>query len=286
MAEASAHPVRRIDALKEIARDYDAIVCDVWGVVHNGVSKFASAEDALTSARHDGVKVVLLTNSPRPHDGVIDQLDAMGFDRNAYDHVVTSGDATRDLIQKGEGAIFHLGPKRDLDVFKDLGVDLVPLEEASRIVATGLFDDENETPDDYRDLLRDLRERELTMICANPDIVVHRGERLIYCAGSIAREYGSLGGKVAFAGKPHRPIYELARETMGLGEDADAGILAIGDGMPTDIRGANAFGVDALFITRGIHGDELNAGDPSAESVTRLLDQNGLAARYFMPALK
>ncbi|EAU41769.1 hydrolase, haloacid dehalogenase-like family protein [Fulvimarina pelagi HTCC2506] len=286
MAETTAEESRRIERLEDVTEGYGAIICDVWGVVHNGVSKFAAAEEALLSARHDGLKVVLLTNSPRPHDGVVAQLESMGFDRNAFDHIVTSGDATRDLIAKGDGPVYHIGPERDLDLFKGLEVERVPMDEASRIVASGLFDDENETPDDYRELLKDLRDRELTMICANPDVVVQRGEKLIYCAGAIAREYAALGGEVAFAGKPHRPIYELAAERIGFGEAERHRILAIGDGMPTDIKGAKAFGLDVLFITRGIHGDELNSVDPSAESVTRLLGQNGLSAQYFMPALR
>ncbi|MER0236613.1 TIGR01459 family HAD-type hydrolase [Fulvimarina sp. MAC8] len=286
MAETTAEESRRIETLKDVTDGYGAIICDVWGVVHNGVSKFAAAEEALLSARHNGLKVVLLTNSPRPHDGVVAQLEGMGFDGNAYDDIVTSGDATRELIAKGEGPIYHIGPERDLDLFKGLEAERVPMEEATRVVASGLFDDESETPDDYRKLLKDLRDRELPMICANPDVVVQRGDKLIYCAGAIAREYAALGGSVAFAGKPHTPIYELAAERIGFGDDERYRILAIGDGMPTDIRGAHSFGLDVLFITRGIHGDELDSIDPSAESVTRLLDKNGLRARYYMPALR
>ncbi|MEN3794103.1 TIGR01459 family HAD-type hydrolase [Fulvimarina sp. MAC3] len=286
MADATAENSRRIETLMDVAHGYGAIICDVWGVVHNGVAKFPAAEEALLSARHKGLKVVLLTNSPRPRDGVVAQLAGMGFDENAYDHIVTSGDATRELIAKGEGPIHHIGPERDLDLFADLGVERVALEEATRVVVTGLFDDENETPDDYRKLLRELRDRELPMICANPDIVVQRGEKMIYCAGSIAREYASLGGEVAFAGKPHTPIYELAAERIGFDKNARHRILAIGDGMPTDIRGAQSFGVDVLFITLGIHSEELDSTDPSADSVTRLMEKNCLTARYFMPALR
>ena len=286
MADTTAEKSRRIEALKDVTDGYGAIVCDVWGVVHNGVSKFAAAEEALLSARHDGLKVVLLTNSPRPRDGVVKQLESMGFDRNAYDHIVTSGDATRDLIAKGEGPIHHIGPERDLDLFADLNVERVAIEKARRGVVTGLFDDENETPDEYRKLLMDLRDRDLPMICANPDIVVQRGEKMIYCAGSIAREYASLGGNVAYAGKPHTPIYELAADRIGFDAGNRHKILAIGDGMPTDIRGAQGFGVDVLFITRGIHGEELDSTDPSADSVTRLMEKNCLSARYFMPALR
>ncbi|RFC65343.1 TIGR01459 family HAD-type hydrolase [Fulvimarina endophytica] len=286
MAQAKDAPCRKITALGDVAAQYGAIVCDVWGVVHNGVSKFPAAEDALLSARGKGVKVVLLTNSPRRSEGVASQLEAMGFDRKAYDHIVTSGDATRDLIAKGERRIFHIGPERDLELFDGLDVERVEIEEARRIVVTGLFDDENETPDDYRGMLNDLRGRDLPMICANPDIVVERGDRTIYCAGAIAREYASLGGSVAFAGKPHRPIYDLAAETIGM-DEADLGrILAIGDGLHTDIKGANGFGVDAVFITRGIHSSELDGADPSEASVASLLRQNGLSARYFLPALR
>ncbi|HEY9057793.1 MAG TPA: TIGR01459 family HAD-type hydrolase, partial [Aurantimonas sp.] len=194
---------RKIKALAEISTGYDALFCDVWGVVHNGERKHPAAEAALTAARGAGARVVLLTNSPRPSASVIDQLDALEFSRDAYDAVVTSGDATRALIGAAGGPVFHLGPARDIELFEGLGVERVDETDAAVVVATGLYDDEAETPADYAGLLARLKDRDLPMICANPDIVVHRGERLIYCAGALARDYAALGATVHLAGKPH-----------------------------------------------------------------------------------
>ena len=281
---AAPDALRRIETLAEIADPYAAIFCDVWGVVHDGERKHAAAEAALWQARERGRHVVLLTNSPRPCDGVIAQLDGLGFARAAYDAVVTSGDATRDLIAAAGGPVFHLGPERDLDLFQGLGVDRVGEEKAVAVVASGLFDDETETPADYEALLSRLAARGLPMICANPDIVVHRGPRLIYCAGALAQEYAKRGGKVLFAGKPHRPIYEAAVRAAGLA--AGAPVLAIGDGLMTDILGAQGFGVDALLITAGIHQQEFGGPDPDTAKVREVLYSRDLAARYHMASLR
>ncbi|KKN61090.1 hypothetical protein LCGC14_0525480 [marine sediment metagenome] len=274
---------RKIKALAEISTGYDALFCDVWGVVHNGERKHPAAEAALTEARGAGAKVVLLTNSPRPSASVIDQLDALEFSRDTYDAVVTSGDATRALIAETGGPVFHLGPARDIELFDGLGVERVDEADAAVVVATGLYDDETETPADYGDLLSRMHSRGLPMICANPDLVVHRGDRLIYCAGALAREYAALGAMVHLAGKPHRPIYDVATRVAGMSDRAR--ILAIGDGLMTDIKGANDFGIDVLLITDGVHGDEFGGPDPDPEAVARVLRERGLHARTFMAAL-
>ncbi|MCB8836970.1 TIGR01459 family HAD-type hydrolase [Aurantimonas sp. VKM B-3413] len=283
MDRIDSQPTRKIAALAEVAGGYAAIFCDIWGVVHNGERKHPAAEEALVAARSGGARVVLLTNSPRPAAAVMEQLDGFGVTREAYDAVVTSGDATRALIAESGGPVFHIGPERDLDLFAGLDVERTGSPDAARAaVATGLYHDEKETPDDYRDLLADLKARDLSMICANPDIVVHRGERLIYCAGALARDYAAAGGKVELAGKPHAPIY---RQAMRVGDIAqDTGILAIGDGLMTDVKGANDFGCDVLLIIHGIHGAEFGAA-PAEEVVARVLAEKGLAARYFMAAL-
>ncbi len=274
---------RRVEALAEVSTGYDALFCDVWGVVHNGERKHPAAEVALTAARGAGAKVVLLTNSPRPSASVVSQLDALEFSRDAYDAVVTSGDATRALIAATGGPVFHLGPARDIELFDGLGVARVDEADAAVVVATGLYDDESETPADYGDLLSRLHSRGLPMICANPDIVVHRGDRLIYCAGALAQGYAALGATVHLAGKPHRPIYDVATRVAGMSDRAR--ILAIGDGLMTDIKGANEFGVDVLLITDGVHGDEFGGPGPDAAAVARVLAKRGLDARYFMAAL-
>lgn len=276
---------QRIDHLSDVSQRYDVIFCDIWGVVHNGLAKHAHAEAALSAARASGAKIVLLTNAPRRASGIVDQLDHFGFSREAYDAVMTSGDATRALIAEAGGTAFHIGPERDYDLFADLDVERVEdPDRAQRIVVTGLYDDETETPEDYADLLVRFHALELPMICANPDIVVHRGERLLYCAGAIAQEYGKMGGEVAMAGKPHAAIYREARRVAAVADDAK--ILAIGDGLFTDIKGANQAGLDALLITGGIHGRDFGDQPENPGAIARVLNENALTAAYFMAALR
>ena len=284
MHDASFAMPRRIGDLSDIAGSYDAIFCDIWGVVHNGLARHAAAERALAAARAGGAKVVLITNAPRQAPGVIAQLDTFGFSREAYDAVVTSGDVTRSLIGRSQGPLFHIGPARDLDLFDGLVVERVEdPAQAKAVIATGLFDDESETPDDYRDLIAAFRQNDLPMICANPDIVVHRGERLIYCAGAIARAYEEAGGTVSMAGKPYSPIYAEARRLAGTSDESR--ILAIGDGLATDIKGANDAGIDVLLITGGIHGQDFGDRPEDPAEVGRVLVAKGLSADCFMAAL-
>ncbi len=272
-----------IDRLGAVADRYGALFCDVWGVVHDGVAKNPPAEAALIEARRAGAHVVLLTNSPRPAEGVREQLDALGVSRESYDAIVTSGDATRALISAGSRRVFHIGTPRNEDLFEGLRLELLPPEEAELVVATGLFDDETETPDDYTDLLDRMAARNLPMICANPDIVVHRGERLIYCAGAVARAYAERGQVVHLAGKPHPPIYDVARSLLPRG---DVPILCIGDGMFTDVKGANTLGADCLFISDGIHRDELSDAGDDPQRLADELAKRGLNARFVQPFLR
>ncbi|WP_082653267.1 TIGR01459 family HAD-type hydrolase [Aureimonas sp. AU22] len=274
--------MRAIRSLDEVLSGYDALFCDVWGVVHDGVASHPAAVAALTAARRAGKKVVLLTNSPRLNDGVERQIAGLGVTREAFDAIVTSGDATRALIEAGSRHVLHIGPERDLDIFGGLGLSLESEAGAQVIVCTGLADDRSEDPETYRPLLERLADRGLPMICANPDIVVHVGDRLIPCAGAVAAIYAEIGGTVHLAGKPHAPIYAVARRAGG----EEARVLCIGDGLMTDVLGANNHGADCLFISHGIHRDELAdvIGDPvllSAELLAR-----GVGARYVMPALR
>ena len=272
-----------ISALSDVAGDYDLLLCDVWGVVHDGRVKSPAAEAALTAARKAGTKVVLVTNSPRPSAGVVGQLDALNVSRDAYDGIVTSGDATRALIAAGPKTVFHIGLERDLDLYDGLGVETVDEDEAEVVVVTGLVRDEEETTDDYADLLSRLAARGLPMICANPDIVVHRGETLVYCAGALGEAYAALGGKVSLAGKPHAPIYEVALERAGL---AEPHVLCIGDGLHTDVKGAASIGADVLFVQEGIHREELAAFRQDVAGLSRELAARGVTARYVMPELR
>lgn len=285
-----AHHADRIDSLQEIEGRYGVILSDVWGVVHNGVRAFSDASEALAAARARGLAVVLITNAPRPRAEVQAQLDILGVPRDAYDRIVTSGDVTRDLIKVGARRVFHLGPERDLSIYDGLDVDIVEEFEASTIVCTGLFDDDVETPDDYADLLRRLRARDLPFICANPDIVVEKGDRLIWCAGALARDYAQLGGRTQIAGKPHRPIYvaalEAAAEVLGR-PVTEKEALAIGDGVLTDVKGAEQNGIDILYVTGGIHAREYGETlEPDPAMLAAFLEKHGHHPVAVIPRLR
>ena len=278
-----------IRSLDEIADGYAAILCDVWGVLHNGERAFSPAAAALAAARATGLAVVLITNAPRPAEGVIDQIRSLGVPDNCWDRIITSGDVTRDLIAAGPRRMFHLGPERDLVLYDGLDVELVDEFEATGVCCTGFFDDETETPEDYADMLKRFRSRNLPFICANPDIVVERGDRLIWCAGALARDYGQLGGRTLIAGKPHAPIYEAALKAAAgvLGREVGAGqALAIGDGILTDVKGAESFGIDVLYVSAGIHAREYGEGiEPDLQRLFAFLDKHGHRPVATMPRL-
>jgi HAD superfamily hydrolase (TIGR01459 family) len=273
-----------------LAPDYDVILSDVWGVVHNGLRSFAEPCEALARARAAGAAVILITNAPRPSDAVIRQLDRLQVPHEAYDALVSSGDVTRNVIQSRPGqTAFHIGPERDHSIFAGLNVRFAPLESADYVVCSGLFDDEKEMPDDYRGRLSAMLARKQFMLCGNPDVVVERGDRLVYCAGAIADIYASMGGEVLYAGKPHRPIYDmaLAKAESARGRKADLRrVLAIGDSVRTDLSGAHALGVDCLFITAGIHAEELGGRDaPEARAIGGLFAAAGQLPKAVMRQL-
>ena len=252
---------RFVDRFSTLAPAYDLVLSDVWGVVHNGVAAYLQAGEALARFRAGGGTVVLVSNSPRPGKPVVRQLDHFGVIRAAYDTIVTSGDVTRNVLGEHPGAnVYHIGPERDLSIFDGLDIRFTPLDVADCVVCSGLFDDEVETADDYRALLGKVQARNLLMVCANPDVVVERGDRLVYCAGAIADLYAAMGGEVIYAGKPYRPIYDLALAEGAAFRGAPvapARVLAIGDSVRTDLQGALAIGIDCLFVTAGIHAEEL-----------------------------
>ena len=263
-----------------LAPGYDVLLSDVWGVVHNGVAAFPHACDALTRAREQGAKVILITNAPRPAAIVARQLEKLHVPRETYDAIVSSGDVTRAVIEARPGqSLFHLGPERDRSIFSGLGVDFAPLESADYVVCSGFENDEIETPNDYLARLQLMRARKLFMVCANPDVVVERGSRLIYCAGALADLYASLGGEVLYAGKPYKPIYDLAlaKAQSAAGREIPRGrVLAIGDSLRTDLKGAHAIGVDFLFVTSGIHAAELGTrAEPDAAALSAALTAAG-----------
>lgn len=281
-----------VAGLGAFAGRYDALLCDVWGVLHNGAQAHGGVVEALKRYRGGGGRVLLLSNSPRPSAAIPAQLEGFGIPADAYDGVVTSGDATRSLLDSGElgRACYHLGPDRDLPLFDGVDMTRVPERDAEFVLCSGLFDDEIETPDDYREQLGRFLDRNLVMVCANPDVVVERGAKMIYCAGAIARLYEELGGDTRYLGKPYAPIYQRARVRLGEiagAPVADARILAVGDGALTDIAGANAQKIDALFITGGIAWEACGetADTPDVERVARFCGEAGVRPVAAMPRL-
>ncbi|MGF1545459.1 MAG: TIGR01459 family HAD-type hydrolase [Parvularculaceae bacterium] len=269
-----------IDGLGDVAGDYDALLCDAWGVVHNGRRVFDGVAEALTRFRAERGPVVILTNAPKPSRVIPGQLDRLGLPRGAYDAVVTSGDVTRAAIaERLPQPAYAIGWRSDEALYAGLDVRLTRLEEAGFVVCTGLEEDGPQDPEAYRPRLAEAADRGLTMVCANPDIVVRWGDKLLWCAGALARIYEELGGAVVYAGKPHAPIYALAfaalEEAAGAPVPRDRA-LAIGDGLRTDIEGANRAGVDAVFIAGvgGIHDGGIDAG-----AIAAALDEAGVRAR-------
>jgi len=278
------------ERFSDLAPNYDVILCDVWGVVHNSIVASPDAHQALSKFRAKGGAVVLITNAPRPAAEVREQLDRMGVPHHAYDSIVTSGDLTRAMIADRAGqSIFHIGPKRDLPLFAGLDAPFVPNETADYIVCTGLFHDERETPEDYRGMFGKTLARDLFLLCANPDIVVERGTQLIYCAGALAELYHAMGGKVGYTGKPHPSIYDeaLRRAVTARGGVTPRGrVIAIGDSIRTDMKGAAAYGIDSIFVTDGIHAEEFGErGAPDVEAVAKALAREGVSPKAVMHRL-
>jgi HAD superfamily hydrolase (TIGR01459 family) len=274
-----------IGGLSELAARYDVLLCDVWGVIHNGRESFPDACAALARFRAEVGPVILISNAPRPNAPIIDQLDALGVPREAWTRLVTSGDATRVLLaQRAPGPVWKIGPERDAPLYEGLDLAEGGPEDAAFISVTGPYDDENDEPGDYRARFQTCVARGLDLICANPDIVVQRGDKLIYCGGALAQLYESLGGRAVMAGKPYAPIYEmaLAEAATHLSRPVDPSrVLCVGDGLPTDVRGANARGLDVLFVANGIHGGEtVGLNGLNLEVVIDLLRQEGLQSNW------
>ncbi len=279
-----------IESFEPLAREYDVLLCDVWGVIHNGLAAFPAACDALLRFRDRGGTAILITNAPRAGEAVARILDRLGVPRDAYAAITSSGDVTRGIVaSRMPQAVFHLGPERDLSIFTGLDVTFAKLETADYVVCSGLFDDTTETPDSYRGMLAAMRARSLFMVCANPDIVVERGDALVYCAGALADAYAALGGEVLYCGKPHAPIYDVAlQKAAALRGVAPARrrVLAIGDSVRTDLKGAAAFGLDYMFVTSGLHAEQYGSRDaPNMTALNAAFAAAAVAPKAVMRAL-
>lgn len=289
---------RIIAALAEIGAGYDTLFCDLWGCLHDGHAPYPAAVAALAAFRAGGGRVVLLTNAPRPNRYIIQQLDRIGVPRSAWDLVVSSGDAAQIAMYAGAVGrrVHHIGPKKDDGFFTDRpegmadapAVERVALEEAEGIVCTGPFDEMTETPGDYRATFLNAKARGLVLLCANPDLVVDLGDRRIWCAGGLAALYDEMGGTSLYYGKPHPPVYDLARRRLEAAGGGAARILAIGDGIATDIQGGIGEGIDTLFVTGGLaaeaFGDDVEAPDPAR--LRTWLDERQLSPDFAIGRLR
>jgi HAD superfamily hydrolase (TIGR01459 family) len=282
--------MRPITRLSDLADRYDALLCDIWGVIHNGREAFPDACAALARWRAEVGPVILISNAPRPKSEIFPQLAALGAPATAWTDIVTSGDVTRtELQRRAPGPAWRIGPERDAPLYAGIDLPEADLETARFISCTGPFDDDVETAEDYRERFIRAVARGLPMVCANPDIVVQRGDRLIPCGGALAALYAELGGEVLMAGKPYAPIYDAA---IGLAREAKPDlqrdrVLCIGDGVVTDVRGANAQDLDVLYVAGGIAGADLLMADGTLDlaAAERLLLIDGGRADYIIPAL-
>lgn len=284
---------RIVQSLAEIGGAYEALLVDLWGCYHNGLTPYPAAVAALQRYRAGGGIVVMLTNAPRPAPSIRAFLDRMGAPRDSYDGIMSSGAACQRAIAGGSfGRAFHyVGPERDLHMLTDIGLSDTPAEAADAILCTGLRDDRTETPADYFAEMADWHDRNLTLLCANPDLVVDRGEERLYCAGALALAYEQAGGRVVWFGKPHAPTYDQAFALIGeiAGHEMPRDrVLAIGDGIRTDVKGALDYGIDVAFVTGGLSAAELHSDPehPDPEKLDAYLAEHGVAPRYAIGRLR
>lgn len=278
--------IQELSSLESLHGRYDTLLCDVWGVVHNGKRAFGAACAALQAFRAAGGEVVLLTNAPRPHTVIPAQLDRLGVPRDSWDRIVTAGDAARAILAaKTPGPMYRIGPVQDRELWEGLGLAEAPLSSANFLLVSGLRNDATETPEDYRTELTLAAARQLELVCANPDITVRYGERLLFCAGALAQLYEALGGAVTMAGKPHGSIYTLA---LSQTRTDRMRVLCIGDGLGTDLLGARRQEIDAIFVAGGMHGDAFLHGDGGIDRsrVAAAFAEAGVGARFVMSALR
>ena len=271
--------LKEVNNFSEISNQYNALICDIWGVIHNGQELFPGINECLLNFKMLNNVVILLSNAPRPSSYVSSVLDKLGFKDECYDGIITSGDLTKKSLDEkifGENC-YHIGPERDLNIFEGTNVNRVDFNNSDFIFVTGLFNDEIEDENDYLDLLNSAREREMTLVCANPDLLVQRGDKLIPCAGLISKTYEEMGGKVVNIGKPFSPIFKEAIEMVKKNSRFDEHkILVVGDGLETDIKGANSIGLDSILVLGGLFSN--NSKDKILESI----ENKGIYPNFFI----
>ena len=275
--------IKKINNFQDIEDNYDALICDVWGVIHNGRELFESVNDCLVNFRSKQKPVVLLSNAPRPSKYIERMLNQLGLDRKSFNEIVTSGDMTMSVLNESHygSKCYHIGPDRDLNIFDGVNVSRVSFDEADFLFVTGLFDDEIEDENSYSSILDEAKKRNLKLICANPDIVVQRGEKLIPCAGAIAKKYEEIGGKAINIGKPFSPIFDKAVNLIkGINENQNPRIIVIGDGLETDIKGANILKMDSLLVLGGLFASE------SERNIIEVLKKKNIFPSYYTEELK
>ncbi len=273
-----------LSGLNEIEAAYDAILCDVWGVIHNGRSAFEEACHALAKFRATGKPVCLITNAPVPRAEVIRYFTPLGVPLEAFDDCVSSGDTTRDeLIHRQHQRVFLMGADRGFDgdrhLWAGLDLDFATINDADYLLCMGMDDNANDNPNDYRSRMQPGIDKGIPMLCANPDIRVRIGDKLVWCAGALAAIYEDMGGEVIYPGKPHAAIYRAALSRID--QSASSRILCIGDSPGTDMKGAQSQGMHGLYVGTGlkVHGSDFDG------EVRELLSSYGVTAHYAMPRL-
>ena len=282
---------QKLKGIREISDKFDVYFVDLWGVMHNGVQCYPSAIEVLEKLKEQNKKIVLISNAPRPSAVVKIFLETIGLESSCYDFLVTSGDITREYISLNSSKknFYHLGPTRDIDLFKDLNVALTSKEECDEIICTGLVSDEEEKLQDYKILLDFFLNKKIPLICANPDEVVARGEKIVFCAGALANQYKQEGGMVRYFGKPYSEIYSFALKKIRAHKDfkdkKEINTLVIGDNIKTDIKGANLFNLDSVLILNGIYKDFFRDGTINFDQLKDSVNLKDVKINYFQEEL-
>ena len=282
---------QKLKGISEISDKFDVYFIDLWGVIHNGVQCYPEALKVLEKLKEQNKKIVLISNAPRPAAVVKVFLETIGLKSTCYDFLVTSGDITREYISLNSSKknFYHLGPTRDIDLFKDLNVSLTSKEECEEIICTGLVSDEEEKLQDYKTLLDFFLNKKIPLICANPDEVVARGEKIVFCAGALANQYKQEGGVVRYFGKPYSEIYSFALKKIRAHKDfkdkKEINTLVIGDNIKTDIKGANLSNLDSVLILNGIYKDFFRDGTVNFDQLKDSVNLKDVKINYFQEEL-